>query len=107
MADALATVQATFLSLDSQYNLLRAACRTQADRDALDQRYAAAENAYLKCVGKTLEDDDATVGALCTQLTTINKHVSTLVTEMGDMNKVLTVLDQALKLGQQVLACAA
>lgn len=107
MANALATVEATFLSLNGQYNMLKAACRTQADRDALDQRYSAAENAYLKCVGQTLEDDDATVGALCTQLTTINKQVGTLVTEMGDMNKVLTVLDQALKLGQQVLACSA
>ncbi|MFZ0629671.1 MAG: hypothetical protein WA399_06090 [Acidobacteriaceae bacterium] len=107
MANALDGVQATFLNLDGQYNLLLAACRTQADRDALSARYSAAESAYQQCIGQMLEDDDATVGALCTQLAAINKHVSALTTEMGDMSKVLTVLDQALKLGQQVMACVA
>jgi hypothetical protein len=107
MANALAGVQATFLSLDGQYNLLLAACRTQADRDALSARYSAAETAYDQCVGQILEDDDTAVAALCTQLTTINKQVSALTTQMGDIGKVLTVLDQALKLGQQVMGCLA
>jgi hypothetical protein len=105
MANALATVQATFISLDNQYNTLLAACPTQADREALAQRYSAAQEAYLKCVGQSLEDDDPAVTALCTQLTTINKQVSALETHMGDMSKVLTILDQALGLGQQALAC--
>lgn len=107
MANALETVQATFLALDGQYNLLLAACRTQADRAALMDRYASAEDAYQQCVGQILGDDDAAVSALCSQLSTINRQVSALTTEMGDMSKVLTVLDQALKLGQQVMACAA
>ncbi|HEX3661025.1 MAG TPA: hypothetical protein VHU89_06315 [Acidobacteriaceae bacterium] len=105
MANALDTVQATFLNLDGQYNLLLAACRTQADRDALSARYSAAETAFNQCVGQMLADDDPTVAALCTQLTTINNKVAALTTQMGDMSKVLTVLDQALKLGQQVMAC--
>ncbi|MGA7524416.1 MAG: hypothetical protein WBW84_18330 [Acidobacteriaceae bacterium] len=107
MANALATVQATFLTLDGQYNLLLAACRTQADRDALSARYTAAQDAYQKSIGQMLEDDDATIAALCTQLTTINKQVSALTKEMGDMSKVFAVLDQALKLGQQVMSCVA
>lgn len=107
MANALVGVQATFLNLDGQYNLLLAACRTQADRDALSARYSAAETAYDQCVGQMLEDDDAAVAALCTQLTAINKQVSALTREMGDMTKVFTVLDQALKLGQQVMGCLA
>lgn len=106
MANALATVQATFISLDGQYNLLLAACQTQAERDELGERYAAAQEAYLKCVGQTLEDDDATVSALCTQLKEINKQVGALASQMGNMQKVLTILDQALGLGQQVLSCA-
>lgn len=105
MANALENVQATFLNLDGQYNLLLAACRTQADRDALSARYSAAQSAYEDCVDQLLEDDDAAVAALSTQLTTINKQVSALTTQMGDISKVLTVLDQALKLGQQVMAC--
>jgi hypothetical protein len=107
MANALDAVQATFLNLDGQYNLLLAACRTQADRDALSARYSAAQNAYEQCADQLLEDDDATVSALCTQLTTINKQVGALTTEMGDIGKVLAVVDQALKLGQQVMACVA
>ena len=105
MANALANVQATFLNLDGQYNLLLAACPTQADRDALSARYSAAQNAYEECADQLLEADDAALTALCTQLTTINKQVSALTTEMGDMSKVLAVLDQALKLGQQVMGC--
>lgn len=107
MANALAVVQATFLNLDGQYNLLLAACPTQAARDALITRYSAAETAYDQCVGQILESDDAAVAALCTQLNTINKQVAALTTEMGDMSKVLAVLDQALKLGQQVMSCLA
>ncbi len=107
MANALGDVQATFLNLDGQYNLLLAACRNQADRDALSMRYSAAQSAYQACVGQLLQDDDAAVAALCTQLTTVNKQVSALTTEMGDMSKVLTVLDQALKLGEQIMACVA
>ncbi|HEY1809690.1 MAG TPA: hypothetical protein VGG42_14080 [Acidobacteriaceae bacterium] len=107
MANALANVQATFLNLDGQYNLLLAACPTQADRDALSARYSAAQNAYEECADQLLEADDAALTALCTQLTTVNKQVSALTTEMGDMSKVLTVLDQALKLGQQIISCLA
>jgi len=107
MANALADVQTTFLNLDGQYNLLLAACPTQADRDALMERYSAAESAYDQCVGQLLEDDDAAVATLCTQLAAINKQVSALTTQMGDMSKVLALLDQALKLGQQVIACLA
>ena len=107
MANALADVQATFLNLDGQYNLLLAACPDQAARDALIARYSAAENAYDQCVGQMLEDDDAAVAALCAQLDSINKQVAELTTEMGNMNKVLAVLDQALKLGQQVMGCLA
>lgn len=107
MANALDDVQATFLNLDGQYNLLLAACPTQAARDALSERYSAAENAYDLCVGQMLQNDDAAVAALCSQLNAINKQVAALTTEMGDMNKVLAVIDQALKLGQQVMGCLA
>lgn len=105
MANALATVQETYLSLDKQYNLLLAACRTQADRDALGTRYANAQLAYQQCVGKTLEDDDAAVSALNLQLIAVNKQVDVLTTQMGDMSKVFAVLDEALQLGQKLLAC--
>jgi hypothetical protein len=105
MANALESVQATFTSIDQQYNMLLAACQTQAARDALSARYAAAQDAYLKCVGQRLEDDDAMVSALCTQLVAVNKQVSALETQMGDMSKVFAILDQALQLGQQVMAC--
>ncbi len=50
MANTLADVQYTFTSLDQQYNQLLAACRTQADRDALGVKYATAQAAYLVLV---------------------------------------------------------
>lgn len=104
MANALQDVQQTFTSLDSQYNMLRAACKTDADRKALADRYGTAQANYEECVGQMLADDDAEVAALSTQLKTANQKVAKLEAEMGDINAVLCDIDQAIQIGQKILA---
>jgi len=68
MATALSDFQATFLSLDAQYNVLVAVYKTQARRDALSAQYATAQQNYQSTLNATLTDDDAQVGAPSTQL---------------------------------------
>ena len=56
MANALSDVQATFLSLDAQYNTLRAGCKTPAQRDALAAQYSTAQQNYQSTLNATLAD---------------------------------------------------
>jgi hypothetical protein len=99
MPDVLSTVQATFLSIDRQYNLLRAACTTQQQRDALSNQYAEAQEAYLACIGKMLRDDDPEIAALSTQLKAANAKVARAVSEMGNMSKVIDDITTAVSIG--------
>lgn len=106
MPNALSDVQDTFTSLDAQYTTLLEACKTQADRDALADKYTAAQGAYLTCVGNMLADDDADVAAIDAQLKVANGVVKQAVTEMGNMSKVLDDLTKAITLGAQLVAKA-
>jgi hypothetical protein len=104
MANALLDVQHTYTSLDAQYNMLRAACVDDDQRNALADQYAAAELAYDKCVGQMLEDDDAEVAALSTQLQAANAVVDKSVEQMGNMSKVIDNITNALTIGAQLAA---
>jgi hypothetical protein len=99
MPDVLSTVQATFLSIDSQYNLLRAVCSTQQQRDSLGNQYAEAQEAYLACIGKVLRDDDPEISALSIQLKAANAKIAQAVGGMGNMNKVIDDITTAVSLG--------
>jgi len=103
MANALVDVQNTFLSLDENYNLLLAACQTDADRDALKARYAAAELNYDQSLDKMLSDNDANVAALLAQLKPLNDQVTQAVAEMGNISKVIDALTQAVTFGSKLL----
>jgi hypothetical protein len=103
MANALSDVQATYLSLDSQYNTLLAACQTQPQRDALGAQYSAAQQNYWSTLNATLADDDAQVAVLSTQLKAANTLVVRATVEMGDISKVITNITTAVTLGDQLL----
>jgi hypothetical protein len=102
MPDALADVQATFDSLDSQFNLLFAACQTEEQRTALKQQYAAAQAAYQMCIGKMLIEDDAEVADLSTKLKAANEQLKLAVTEMGNISKVIDEITTAVTLGAKL-----
>ena len=105
MANALIEVQTTFLSLDSQYVMLRAACKTDRDRAALAAKYAAAQKNYQTTLNQMLKDDDAQVAALAKQLKAANAAVNHATQEMGDISKVIDDLATAIDLGSKLIAC--
>lgn len=106
MANALSDVQNTFLTLDQHYNMLRAACQTQDDRDALGVRYATAQKNYQTCVNQFLAADDPAIAAVCLQLQAANNVVSQAEKEMGTITKVMDHINTAVTLGEQLIAKA-
>jgi hypothetical protein len=106
MENALSDVQATFLSLDAQYNVLLAGCKTQAQRDALYAQYAAAQQNYQSTLNATLTDDDAQVTALSTQLKAANAQVVQATAQLGNISKVINDITTAVSLGAQLVAMA-
>ena len=104
MANALLDVQQTFTSLDTQYSMLRLACKTDADLKALADKYGDAQANYEECAGKMLSDDDKEVADLSSQLKTANQKVAKLEAEMGAMSVVIDDITQAVTLGSQLVA---
>jgi hypothetical protein len=104
MANALLEVCTTFTTLDAQYNLLRAACKPGPDPDqpspdlvALDEKYTTAQENCYAAADKVLQDDNEAVAR-------ISQDLQAVITEMGDISKVLDTITQALAFGSQLLA---
>ncbi len=106
MANALAEVQDTFVSLNANYTMLRVACRSDAERQELADRYTKAQAEYYDCVNKMLSDDDAEVATLCKELTDANKGIKNSIQMMGEISKVIDIIDTALNIGAQLLVKA-
>ncbi len=106
MANALAEVQETYLSLDKNYSLLLAACQTEAQREQLEAQYAQAQDAYEKCLGQMLDADTAEIADLTARLKVVNAQIAGALSVMGDMSKVLNVITQALTIGEELIAAA-
>jgi hypothetical protein len=106
MANALSDVQNTFLNLDAKYNMLRAACKTDAERADLALQYSRAEAAYQKCVGQMLADDDPEVAVLSDELQKANAVVEKSVEQMGDMSKVINGIKTAIDIGSKIVSFA-
>lgn len=106
MANALIDVQSTYLSLDSQYNMLLASCTTQDQRDALSALYSKALQNYQTTLNATLSEDDAQVAALSAQLKDANTQVVHATAQMGNIGKVINDITTAVTLGAQLVAMA-
>jgi len=107
VANALDDVKNTFLSLDSQYNMLLAGCKTQEQRDALTAQYSAAQQHYQSALNAVLNDDDAQVAALSTQLKALNTQVVQATSQVGDISKVIDNITAAVSLGAKLITMAA
>jgi hypothetical protein len=106
VANALIDVQNTYLTLYASYDKMRGQCTTQEQMDSLDAQYEAAQKTYYATLNKTLEDDDAAIAVLSTNLQAVNKQVTTAVAVLGDMSKVIDLVTQAVTLGAQIAAAA-
>jgi ABC-type proline/glycine betaine transport system substrate-binding protein len=104
MQTALAELESTYLTLQSQIGMLLAACQTQDQRDALTSQYVAARSSYWTCVNKAFHDDDPTVIALTTQLDAANNQVKAAVQQLGDIATAIKTITQAVTVGASLAA---
>src|SRR5580658_3076312 len=104
MQSALAELEENYLTLQSQIGMLLNACQTQDQRDALTAKLVAARSNYWNCVNKAFHDDDPTVVALTTQLDAANNQVKAAVQQLGDINKTIDTITQAVTIGASLAA---
>lgn len=107
MPNVLDDVQTTYLSLDSQYSVLLAGCKNQAERDALGAQYATAQQNYQTALNKMLSDDDPVVAALDKQLRDANLLVVRATLELGNLSAVIDNIATAVALGSTLVKKAA
>jgi hypothetical protein len=104
MQTALAELETTYFTLQSQIGMLLSACKTQEDRDALTAKYVAARSAYWSCVNKAFHDDDPDVIALTTQLDTANAQLKAAVQQLGEIKSVIDKITKAVTIGASLAA---
>jgi ABC-type proline/glycine betaine transport system substrate-binding protein len=104
MQTALAELETTYLTLQSQIGMLLNACQTQDQRDALTAKLVAARSNYWAGVNKAFHDDDPTVIALTTQLNAANDQVKAAVQQLGNIDKTIDIITQAVTIGASLAA---
>jgi len=104
MQAPLQELETTYFTLQSQINMLGAACQTQDERDALSAQYVQARQNYWACVSKAFHDDDPVVVALTNQIDQANQQLQNATEEMGDFAKVINDITSVVNLGEQLAA---
>jgi len=104
MQEPLQQLESTYFTLQSQIDMLAAACQTQEQRDALQAQYVQARTNYWKCVNKAFHDDDPEVVNLTTRIAAANKTLTGEVAQMGNIAKVLNDITTVVALGTQLAA---
>jgi hypothetical protein len=108
MANPLAQVEATYVTLESNLNALLAAAQTQDQRALLLARYEEAlDHARIAAqrVGHSnLDDREPEFADLSSQLAAVNQELALSVREVANLGQVLGTVDRALALGTQLLA---
>ncbi|HUN84143.1 MAG TPA: hypothetical protein VMU48_07180 [Terracidiphilus sp.] len=99
MQDALSALETSYFTLQAQIAELSAACQTPDQINALMSKYVAIRANYWSCINKAFHDDDPSVTSLVAKLNAANTNLKSAVEQMGDMNKVLDFITQAVTLG--------
>ena len=102
MSDALSNVEAIYFTIQTNLDMMLAACPSQIERDQIMTQYVAARQNYFQCINKAFHDDEPALEALVVQakscitaLTRINDH-------LGDITKVVNDLTQTVTIGAEI-----
>ncbi len=102
MQTQLEELEATYFTLQSQIDMLSAACQTQDQRDALGTQYVKARQNYWACVNKAFHDDDPQVAQLTDQIEAANKQISNATQQLGNIAKVINDITSVVTMGTQL-----
>ncbi len=104
MQTQLQELEATYFTLQSQIDMLSAACQTQDQRDALGTQYVRARQNYWACVNKAFHDDDPQVVKLTNQVDAANQQLTKAVRQLGDIAKTINDITSVVTMGTQLAA---
>jgi hypothetical protein len=104
MQNPLQELETTYFTLQSQINMLGAACQTQDQRNALSVQYVQARQNYWACINKAFHDDDPDVVTLTNQIDAANQQIKNATQQMGDIAKVIDSITNVVNLGTKLAA---
>jgi hypothetical protein len=102
MSDALNTLETTYFNIQTNLNMMLAACADQGERDQVMAKYVAARQNYWACINKAFHDDDPALQALVAQAGTANSALGDIADQLGDIAKVIGFLTDAVTAGAQI-----
>jgi uncharacterized membrane protein YccC len=104
MGDALETLQDIYFAMETNLDMMLAACQSQADRDQVMSEYVAARQNYWNCINKAFHDDDPAVQALVAQGKNCATTITNINAQLGNIATVINDLTQAVTIGAQIAA---
>ena len=104
MQTPLEELEKSYISLQSQINMISMACTDQSQRDQISAQYILARQNYWNCVNKAFHDDDPQVETLTRQLAEANQKLTATLAKLDDLAKVLDVMTEVAAVGGQLAA---
>lgn len=104
MAESLDALEQMWLSAQDNLDDMLGAAPDQTHRDQVQARYDAINKNYLDALTKSFQDDAPVLQSLVTQAHTVTQEIKHIDEQLGDIAKVLQVLEQAVSIGSQIVA---
>jgi hypothetical protein len=104
MGDALGTLESIYFSFQANLEDMLAACKTQADRDAIMSQYVAARQNYWQCIDRTFHNDDPAVQSLVAEAKVDIAQLNTIDNSLGDIAKVINIATEVVTVGSKIAA---
>ena len=95
-----------YFYLDNNFDDLKAACKTDDQKKALQQSYAAARDAFGQAVTLTFDEDDAEIIDLASQLKAVNGTLADMQASLGKIAKILQLAAKGVDIGMKLVGAA-
>jgi DNA repair ATPase RecN len=106
MGSALQSLEEQYSFLTENQGALIDACKTQAEKDAINLQYQTARLNYQKNINKAFHDGDPGVVKVVADMKTAEKNLETAVEQLNDIAKVIDAITEAVKVGTKLAGLA-
>lgn len=102
MADALKSLEDQYNLLTTNWDKLKAACKSDADLSALTTQYMACRRNYWDCINKTFQEDDSSVQKLVNDMKQHQAAIQAALTDLGSIAGVINTITTAVQTGAEL-----
>jgi hypothetical protein len=85
---------------------LLARCSTEAERTVIKGSYARAVQQWNDAVNQPLRTNDAQLGTLVSDLTTIQDNITTMIARADDLGTIINTIAKGIGIGAKILTLA-